>query len=528
VTAAAAVSLVGITKEFRGTPVLRSVDFELVAGEVHALVGANGSGKSTLMKIVYGVHRPSAGAMRVRGEPIHLRSPRHALRTGIAAVPQELPLVGTITVAENVFFGDLPCRRGLVDWGTLRRRAAEVLTVIDPDGRIDPDQLVQTVDLAGQQLVSIARALAQGADILVFDEPTSSLDADAAARLFDVIERLRDDGRAIAFISQRLDDIFAIATRVSVLRDGAIVARLPISETSSARIAELMVGHAPVNPSRRVQISSGPEIKDPVLAVEHLSVGHVQNLSFHVGRGEVVGLAGLPGAGLEEVLGALYGRRRPTAGTVTFLGREMTRWPTRRRVGAGVAYVSGDRRGEGLVMAQTVAFNLAMVLNNRPRLSWISHRGQRHAIDGVMAELRVTPPAPDAQVSMLSGGNQQKVVVGRWLLADARFWILNDPTRGVDIHARNDIHRLIRARVSAQGGALMTSSDVRELLEVCDRVLVLSRGVLVAELEPAHSSEHQVLALAGGAGTGSDAPRRPMAFDDDGSVPNDPDKHGAR
>lgn len=492
------VELAGVTKEFRGNAVLHRVDFDLRAGEVHALVGANGSGKSTLMKIVYGVHRPSDGTMAVRGAAVRLRNPGHALRLGIAAVPQELPLVGAISVAENVFFGNLPRRRGVVNWRELRRRAAQVLVQVDTAQRIDPAQPVQTLDLAAQQLVSIARALGQGANILVFDEPTSSLDADAARHLFEVIHRLRTEGRAIAFISQRLDDIFAVAGRVSVLRDGAIVAELPIAEATTDGIAELMVGHAPVAVPRRPNGSSSGA--GCVLEVDRVAVGRrVRSLSLSVSSGEVLGLAGLPGSGPDELLPALFGRNKLASGSVKILGTDMTKWPPRRRVSSGVAYVSGDRRGEGLVRSQTVAFNLTLVLNHRARLSWLSHRRQRRRIDEVTTELRITPPSPDAVVATLSGGNQQKVVVGRWLLAGARFWILNDPTRGVDIHARSDIHRLIRQQVAAGGGALMTSSDIRELLEVCDRVVVMSRGAVVAELDPAHATEHQVLALAGGA-----------------------------
>jgi len=492
----AAVSLQQVTKEFRGNRVLQGVDFEIRHGEVHALVGANGSGKSTLMKVVYGAHRPTGGTMQVGGVPVRLRGPGHALRMGIAAVPQELPLVPGLSVAENIFFGDLPRRRGIVDWRELRRRAGEVLREVDVEGRIDPRGAVGALDLASQQLVSIARALAQGATTLVFDEPTSSLDSDAAQRLFDLIGRLRTEGRAVAFISQRLDDIFAVADRVSVLRDGAIVARLPVGETTADGIAELMVGHVPFASTPSPCSERGEE----VLGVESLEAGpRLRDLTFSVGAGEVLGLAGLPGSGSDDVLPALFGRRPSGHGTVRIFGRDASGWPLRRRVRAGVAYVSGDRKVEGLVRSQTVAFNLTLVLNNRAGLRPVSHRRQRARVDEVMADLNVRPPDPDAAVATLSGGNQQKVVVGRWLLAGARLWLLNDPTRGVDVHARNDIHALIRSRVSAGGGAVMTSSDVRELLEVCDRLLVFSRGRVVAELDPAATSEHHVLALAGGA-----------------------------
>lgn len=490
-----AVSLSGIVKEFRGNRVLHGVDFDLKDGEVHALVGSNGSGKSTLMKIVYGLHRPSEGTMKVRGEPVRLRNPGHAFRYGIATVPQELPLVGGLSVAENIFFGNLPRRTGVVAWRELRQRAQEVLARVDTEGCIDPLQPVNTLDLGAQQLVSIARALGQGADILVFDEPTSSLNAEAAQRLFTVISSLRSEGRAIAFISQRLDDIFAVADQVSVLRDGIVVGKFPVGEVTTDTIAELMVGHAPTSAVGSRSVSK----QRSVLEVAHLSVGrHLHDLTFSLLEGEVLGLVGLPGSGAEDILPALFGRKHITGGSVRLFDRDTTRVPLRSRVQAGMAYVSGDRSKEGLVRAQTVEFNLTLALNNRCQLVPLSRSNQRQRVNQIIEKLWLRPSDPNAIVATLSGGNQQKVVVGRWLLANSRLWLLNDPTRGVDIHARHDIHTLIREQVAESGGAIMTSSDIREMLEVCDRLLVLYRGKVVAELDAAQSTEHRVLALASG------------------------------
>ncbi len=490
-------SLAGITKEFRGQRVLHGVDFELCCGEVHALAGSNGSGKSTLMKVVYGAHQPSHGTMAVRGSNVRFRSPAHALRAGIAAVPQELPLVLRLSVAENIFFGDLPRKRGVVRWRHVRRRAMDVLDQVDAEHRIDPAQEVWQLDLAAQQLVSIARALAHGADIIVFDEPTSSLGAVDTERLFAVISRLRAEGRAVGFISQRLDDILAVADRVSVLRDGRMVGELAVGDTTTDGIAALMVGHATTG----VASKRAPSAPTKVLEVDRIAIGHrLRGLTFSVGSGEVVGLTGLPGSGSDDIFPALLGRRPTTGGSVRIRGRNMTHSSLRRRIRAGVAYVSGDRRRDGLVRTQTVGFNLTLVLNNRIRLVPISHLRQRRKVEQVISRLQIHPPDPTAPVATLSGGNQQKVVVGRWLLVDPRLWLLNDPTRGVDVHSRAEIHALIREQVSnAESCALMTSSDTRELLEVCDRLLVLDHGRIVAELDPAETTEHQVLALAGGA-----------------------------
>lgn len=507
--------LSGVVKRFGGNPVLRGVDFSLHRGEVHALAGANGSGKSTLMKIVYGAHRPTAGTMTVAGQPVRLRSPAEALRMGIAAVPQELPLVPSLSVAENVLFGDLPRRHGVVRWSQLHERAAAALAEVGAAGRIDPRQPVGRLELAAQQLVSIARALAQGAGIVVFDEPTSSLDAAATHTLFEVICRLRDEGRAIAFISQRLDDIAAVATRVSVLRDGILVGELSAQATSPAAVAELMAGHSSVATVKR----RAPRASRSVLDIRDLAAGgRLHHLSLSVAVGEVVGVAGLPGSGAEDLLPALFGRRRVRAGEVAVDGTVLTGAPTSVLVRNSIAYVSGDRKSEGLVAAQTVAFNLTLALNSRARLMPLPRARQRRLVRQVIEALRIQPPDPGAHVGTLSGGNQQKVIVGRWLLTGARLWLLNDPTRGVDVHARADIHRLVRQQVAQGGGAIMTSSDIDELLQTCDRLLVVCRGSVVAELDPACTSEHQVLALSGGSAAdpvatqAADAPAATMAI----------------
>lgn len=494
-----AVALTGITKEFRGQEVLHGVDFELRPGEVHALAGSNGSGKSTLMKVIYGAHRPTSGAVAVRGRAVHFRNPSHALKMGIAAVPQELPMVAGLTVAENIYFGDLPRRFGVVRWRKLRERAAQVLAQVDPEGRIDPEDRVYRLDLGQQQLVSIARALAHGAGIVIFDEPTSSLDMASAERLFAVIRGLRDQGAAVGFISQRLDDILAVATRISVLRDGRMVGTMAREQATADTVAGLMVGDAGM--ATVVQRQARREAT-PLLQVKDLATGpRVRGLSFNVAAGEVVGLAGLQGSGAEDVLPALLGRRAISAGTVDLGGANLAHSRLGRRIRSGFAYVSGDRRGEGLVRTQTVSFNLTLVLNGGFRLFPISHSRQARLVEQVIASMQIHPPDPAAPVANLSGGNQQKVLIGRWLLVDPRLWLLNDPTRGVDVHARAEIHGQLRQQLATTGGgALMTSSDTRELLEVCDRLLVMARGQIVAELDPSQATEHQVLALAGSAG----------------------------
>lgn len=492
------VRLEGIDKEFAGVSVLQGVDLDLREGEVHAVVGANGSGKSTLMKIVYGVHQPTRGTLSINGEKLRLRHPKEALRRGIAAVPQELPLVPYLSVAENICFGDLTCRFGVVRWRELDRRALAVLRQVGADAEIDPRQLVCSLGLANRQLVSIARALAQGARVLIFDEPTSCLGPAAVLRLHDVIDRLRSEGCAIAFISQRLDDIVALADQVTVLRDGRVAGRLTRQDVSPSVVTNLMADPGGATAPKSVVRDIGNRER-AVLSVERLTVpGAVHGVSLSVQRGEVIGVAGLAGSGTSELIRALFGAVAHCRGTVQLFHHDVARWPIGRRVRAGMGYISGNRQSEGLVLGQTVELNLTLALNRRARLWKLPYRQQRRRVAAVMDQLRIRPRDPKALIGSLSGGNQQKVVVGRWLLAGTKLWLLDDPTRGVDVHARAEIHALIRDQITEGGGALVTSSDIRELLEFCDRVLVLSRGSIVADVDPATTGEDEVIAMAGG------------------------------
>jgi len=486
----------GILRRFGRVMVLRGVDFAVRSGEVHALAGANGSGKSTLVRILSGALRPSGGMVLVEGSPVRLRSPVDGLRLGIATVPQELPLVPSLSVAENLFLGALPRRHGLVTWGGLRRQAAEALVPVDPEGQITPDRPVGELDLANRQLVVIARALAQGARVLLFDEPTSALPGQAADRLFGLIRRLRAEGRAVVLVSQRLDDITAVADRVSVLRDGSVVAELPGSEVHAAALAELMAGH-PVQPQKKATRTRGAG--ELVEVRELRTYGRLAPLSLSVRPGEVLGVAGLPGSGVEELLPALAGRHKVAGGQVWAWGREIGSLGVEARARLGIAYISGDRGSEGIVPGASVADNLTLAVTNRASLRPLRRAALGERVRQVLHGLDVQPNDPDALAGNLSGGNQQKLVVGRWLLAGARLWLLADPTRGVDVHARADIHRLIRAQVAADGAAIMTSSELAELLEVCDRILAIHRGLVIAEVDPATTSEHNLLALVGGA-----------------------------
>lgn len=490
------VSLSHVSKDFRGNRVLRDVDFDLYKSEVHALVGSNGSGKSTLLKMVYGVHQPTSGMMKVRGETVKFRTPAHAMKYGIAAVPQELPLVPSLTVAENIFFGNLPRKHGAISWSNLFDFASKALERVDPSGTINPRDLVAHLDLAGQQLVSIARALTQGAKILVLDEPTSSLDAKAVENLFRLIKVLTSEGKSIAFISQRLDDIFAIADRVSVLRDGEMVGKSPINNLTVDELVKLMAGNIPT----KEEFGSLVKTDKARLEVEGLQVGdHLRGLDFSLYQGEILGIVGLPGSGVEKVLPAIFGKVSLSSGTIRVDSKCSTSESIRHRIRSRIAYVSGDRIKDGLVRNQSVEFNLLLIKNNHLGFAPISSSRQYPEVCDVIKELKIRPPNPKAIVGTLSGGNQQKILVGRWLLSGAEIWLLDDPTRGVDAHSRYEIHNIIRRRVALGGAAIMTSSDLQEMVEMCHRLLIVYKGEKIAEVSQSQANEHIVLALASGA-----------------------------
>lgn len=493
-----AVQVQAVTKEFAGTPVLVEVDFDLHYGEVHALVGLNGSGKSTLMKVVYGEHQPTRGRLLIRGEERRLHHPVDALRCGIAAVPQESPVIPALSVAENVCFGRLPRRGPMVDWPAVRAKAEQVLRLLEGAALVDVTSPVGSLDLATQQLVAIARALARGADILILDEPTSSLPHEATERLQRAVRRLRDEGQAVAFISQRLDDVFSVADRVSVLRDGAIVGTWRPADIDPEELTQLMSGDTA--PSGPPTATVPRQQHAPLLDVRGLSCPRgVDDLDFAVHPGEIVGLVGLAGGGGSEALRALYGLRPVTGGQVRLGERNVAGASVAGHRACGFAFISGDRRHEGIVPAQSVAFNIAFATIRRPSLRPRRRTADRAVAEPIIAQLGIRPADPTMPAGLLSGGNQQKVLVGRWLAAQPTVWLLDDPTRGVDVHARRDIHQALRASLGEDACAVFVSSEISEFLEVCDRLVVLSKGRKVAELSVADTDEAELLALATGA-----------------------------
>lgn len=479
-----------VSKSFGPVRVLEDVTVHVRPGHVQVLLGENGAGKSTLIKMMSGIYQPDAGQVVVDGRPVRLGSVKDAERLGIATIHQELNLVPSMSVAENVLMGRLPAHGGWVDRRSIKRLAREALDRVRLDIALDTP--VGRLGIARQQLVEIAKALSLDARILILDEPTAALTGSETAVLFGVVEELRQAGVGMVFISHHLEEIAAIGDQVSVLRDGALVAEVPAGAPED-ELVRLMVGRDITEqyPRRSHQVSS-----DVLLDVDHLSrSGVLHDVSLQVRAGEVVGVAGLVGAGRTELLRAIAGADPYDAGAVTVQGRRLPPKSVGKAVAAGVGHVPEDRKSQGLVLGASVAENLGYAtLRSSARAGFADRSGQRSRAGQVAERLRIRMRDIDQDARDLSGGNQQKTVFGRWVLAGSQVLLLDEPTRGVDVGARVEIYELIN-QVAAGGAVLLVSSDLPEVLGMSDRILVMSGGRLAGEL-PAAATQDQVMALA--------------------------------
>jgi rhamnose transport system ATP-binding protein len=497
-------SVSSIEKSFPGVRALSGVAFDVEAGEVHALLGENGAGKSTLIKIVSGVFRPDHGSIRVDGRELQLDRPDDARRAGIATIYQELLLFPELSVAENVFMGHAPRAGGRLDWKAMRARTEDLLASLDIHD-LAPNKIVGTLSVGNRQRVEILRALSQDARLLIMDEPTAALTEYDVTRLFDIVRRLKSRGVGIIYISHRMDEIFALADRVSVLRDGAQVGTRRVAETTSAELVQMMVG-------RRIE-SLFPKIAAPigapVLEVRDLVRRPMtKGVSLTVHAGEIVGLAGLVGSGRSELAQTIFGITRAESGQIILAGAPVDiRSPGQARA-LGIAYVPEDRGTQGLVRQMNVRENFSLA-----SLARISHRGfidraaeTRLAEDGV-ARFSVKASSLDQIAGKLSGGNQQKIVLGKWLANQPKLLILDEPTRGIDVGAKAEIHRLM-SELAGQGLAiLMISSELPEVLGMSDRVLVMREGRLAAAFSRAEATPEAVGAAMMGGGADAEAGR---------------------
>jgi ABC-type sugar transport system ATPase subunit len=448
------------------------------------------------MKIAYGEYSPTSGRIVVDGTERSFASPHAALVSGVAGVPQEVPLVASLTVAENILLGRLPSRRGRVEWTNAKRRARSVLERLNPG--IDPNGLAGRLGPSDRQIVAIARALAIDARILIFDEPTSSLTADQAETLFRIIRQLKTSGVGMVFISQRLQDVREISDRVTVMRDGLVSGVLDAVDADHDTITELMIGRSLQEYFHKHMRPAG----DPVLRVHGIDLpGRFQDVSFDVLAGEVVGLAGSVGCGKTDVLRAIFGADRRPSGEIEVSGHAHLPKGPASSIRIGIGMVTGDRKTEGLVLSRTVHENVSMVRNRRLSLLPLRHGSDRRRTDGLIRRLRIQTPSADTTIRKLSGGNQQKVVLAKWLGMGMDLLLLDEPTRGVDVGAKAEIYRIISELADEGVAIVVSSSENLELLGICDRILVMFRGRIVGELDSEHASERQIVSLSTAAGS---------------------------
>jgi len=479
----------GISKQFGGTQALSDVGMHLNAGEILALLGENGAGKSTLIKILAGVHALDAGSVTFRGADVTTT----LRKLPIAFIHQDLGLIDWMTVAENICLTlGFPRRHGLVDWGAARRRAASALERVGAE--IDADLRIQDLSRTEKSLVAIARALAADAEILVLDEPTASLPADEVVRLFDALRRLRARGVGMIYVSHRLDEVFEIADRMVVLRDGRVAGERVVSETTPDQAIMLIVGREPSQVFRR----PAERLGSPRLVLDHLMVDTIGPVDCEIHAGEIVGFVGLRGAGQESVGRALFGVLPSTGGSFLLDGKSLAPATPREAMGCGINLVCADRAGESIMTNLTVRENLFLnpVAAGLSFFSLLAPGREHRASLELGQRVGLRPNDPNLPIDLLSGGNQQKAVVGRWLHLGAKLYVFEDPTAGVDVGAKAEIYLLFDVALRAGAALVIVSTDFEEVAKVCHRALVFDRGKVVAELSSADLSVENLLAAA--------------------------------
>ena len=488
----------GIDKRFGGVVALDGADFACEAGEIHALLGENGAGKSTMVKVLCGVHPPDAGTIAYDGRPVAFGGPADAVAVGIVPVFQELSLIPDLTVAENLFLGEEPrARLGLIDGRRMRKQATALLRDLGFAG-IDAGAVVRDLSLADRQLIEIAKALRRSPRVLILDEATSALNRRQVQQVFSVVRRLRDAGVAVVFISHRMDEVRALCDRATIFRDGVNVGTVDVSHAGDDEIVRLMIGRPlreafPPRPPR-------PSVEEPLLAVRGLSWDErLRDVSLTVHKGEILGLSGLEGQGQGDLLFALFGIYVGVGGEVTVNQRPLRLAGPRPAMASGLALVPEDRKTQGLILPLSVAENLTL-----PTLPKVSRNGIM-AADAVAREteamresLAIRMASPEAPVRFLSGGNQQKVAIAKWLLTDATVYLLYDPTRGIDVGAKQEIYELMRRLAAAGNGILFFSTDLAEIVGLCDRALVMYEGTIARELRGATLTEANLVSAAVG------------------------------
>ncbi|WP_197496833.1 sugar ABC transporter ATP-binding protein [Paraburkholderia caribensis] len=496
----------GIDISFGGVPALRGANLSVAAGEVHALIGQNGAGKSTMIKILTGAYRRSGGSVRFEGREIDFRTPKEAREAGISTIYQEINLVPFRSVAENIFLGREPRRFGLIDWREVQRRAFALLESFGL--QIDVKKPAGSYSTAIQQMVALARAVSSDAKMVIMDESTSSLDEREVELLFTVVRKLRDDGRAVIFVSHRLDELYALCDRVTVMRDGQTVAQSAMKNIDKRQLVTTMLGRtlaAVVQDDSAAREANLARRGDKAISARNLSAHpKVSDVSLDVHAGEAVGLAGLLGSGRTETMRLLFGADPVGRGTLSINGKDVALKSPQDAIARGLAYLTEDRKAEGIVPDLSVRDNLTLVcLRTLSKHGIVDMKQQQAIVDRFIASLGIKLRSPDQPIRELSGGNQQKVLLARWLAAQPSLLLLDEPTRGIDVGAKADVAKIVRELRDEGMAVLLSASELEELTAVADRAVVIRDGRTVAELDGAQMSESAIMdAIAyGSAGT---------------------------
>lgn len=493
----AVLELKGITKRFPGVVALNQVDFDVRPGEVHALLGENGAGKSTLMKVLAGKYKANEGTIALDGEQMEFETPKHAKRAGVVLIHQEQSLVPDMTVAENIFLGSMPRKSfNRIDWQQLREDTEKILATLKCD--FQHDDMVRSLSIAKKQMVEIGRALVFTPRVVVFDEPTASLTDHEKPVLYDVIHSLCEQGVGVVYISHRMDEIFHLSHRISVLRDGHYTGTVNTADTNEDDITKMMIGR-----SLELDHASKPaDFGEKMLDVRHLSVKRIfENVSFNVRRGEIVGMYGLVGAGRSEVAETLFGLRSPTTGEIVLDGEAVTLASSHDAVAKGVALVPEDRKDQGLILGMSCRDNMTLAsLDALSKSGFMQVSQERLVYDKYHQAMKIKTPSWRQKVGNLSGGNQQKIVIGKWLNTKPKLMILDEPTRGIDVGSKAEIHALVKDLAKSGYAVLVISSEMPEVLGLSNRIIAMYDGRVTAEFDGDSVSEDELVQAITGMG----------------------------
>jgi len=488
-------TLSGIKKSFGGVRALVNGELQLYPGSVTALIGENGAGKSTLVKTLTGVYQPDAGEICIDGKPVHIASPTVAQQLGISVIHQESVVFDALSVAENIFITGRPLKHGLIDWKTMRRRSREIMEKLETP--IDPDTLVGDLSVAQKHMVQIARALSHDSRVVIMDEPTAALSHHEAEELFRIVRQLRDEGRALLFISHKFEEIFAIADRYAVFRDGGAIGHGLVCDTDTNQLIDMMVGRSVEQIFPKVPVELGAE----VLRIEHFSrAPEFRDINFSVRRGEILGIYGLVGAGRSEVMQALFGLNPVDGGDIYIDDKPVRVRSPQEAIRHGIALVPEDRQHQGAVLTLPIADNVSLPsLKQLSKLGFLKRVSEYVLAQDLLERLEIKSSGLQQHVCELSGGNQQKVVLAKWLGVNPRVLILDEPTKGIDVGAKSAVHQIMSECVQRGCAIIMVSSELPEVLGMSDRVLVMNRGRVCALFDRADATPENVVRAAANA-----------------------------